>query len=122
MKVAPSKRNDNGSRAADDLKSVEQLVVVVEQLSRARDLSKLIDLVPRAARALTEADAATLALEDDGGCQYVSEDAREPLLLGRRFSAAECPSGWVMERGEPLVLDELDGDARVPDRLFDKKA
>ena len=64
--------------------AMEQLVEVVQQLSLARELDTVMDIVRRAARRLTEADGATFVLRDGDKCFYAEEDALAPLWKGRR--------------------------------------
>jgi signal transduction histidine kinase len=92
----------------------ERLVAVVQQLSLARDLATLMDIVRRAARELTGADGATFVLRDGDDCFYAEEDAVAPLWKGRRFPMSACISGWVMLNRQPVVIDDIYADPRVP--------
>jgi signal transduction histidine kinase/ActR/RegA family two-component response regulator len=93
---------------------MEQLVAVVQELSRARDLPRVQDIVRKAARELTGADGATFVLRDGDRCFYADEDAIEPLWKGQRFPMSACISGWVMMHGKPAVIEDIYADARIP--------
>jgi signal transduction histidine kinase len=97
---------------------VQQLVHVVQELSLARSLDRIVEIVRTSARQLTEADGATFVLLEHGHsgpvCFYVDEDAIGPLWKGRRFAASCCISGWVMENRRAAVIDDVMVDPRVP--------
>lgn len=71
-------------------------------------------IVRRAARELTGADGATFVLREGTNCYYADEDAISPLWKGRRFPMSQCISGWVMLHREPVVLDDIYADPRIP--------
>ena len=91
-------RNATGS---DRRIAMSRLIEVVQELSLARGLDAIVEIVRHAARELTGADGATFVLRDDDKCFYVDEDAISPLWKGQRF---------------PLEVD--DG----PDVLFSRTA
>jgi signal transduction histidine kinase len=93
---------------------MQQLVAVVQRLSLARNLSTIIDIVRRAARALVHADGASFVLRDGDRCFYVDEDAIGPLWKGQRFPMQACISGWTMLNREPAVIEDIYQDARIP--------
>lgn len=94
--------------------AMEHLVDVVQQLSLARDLPRIMDIVRHAARQLTGADGATFVLRDDGKCFYAEEDAIEPLWKGLRFPLETCVSGWAMINRQAAVIPDIYADARIP--------
>ena len=63
----------------DYTQAMEFLLQVVQDLSLARDLPRLMEIVRHAARTLTGADGATFVLRDSDQCYYAEEDAIEPL-------------------------------------------
>lgn len=91
-----------------------RLVEVVQQLSLARDLAAIADIVRHAARELTQADGATFVLRDNEQCYYVEEDAISPLWKGQRFPLNACVSGWVMTHAESIAIEDIYSDPRVP--------
>lgn len=94
--------------------AMEQLVEVVQQLSLARDLPSITEIVRHAARQLTGADGATFVLRDNGKCFYAEEDAISPLWKGQRFPMSACISGWAMLNGKPAVIEDIFSDPRIP--------
>jgi hypothetical protein len=76
--------------------AMERLVDVVQQLSFARNLDAIMEIVRHAARELTGADGATFVLRDGDLCYYAEENAISPLWKGQRFPMSICISGWVM--------------------------
>ena len=104
--------------AADTLpaesSSVDALIDVVQELSTARQLGEIQQIVRAAARRLTGADGATIALRDGERCHFVDEDAIAPLWKGQRFPLEECISGWAILNREPAIIEDVYADDRVP--------
>jgi signal transduction histidine kinase len=94
------------------------LIAVVQELSLARSLDRIVQIVRSAARALTGADGATFVLRESSAsgdvCHYVDEDAVGPLWKGRRFPASACISGWAMQHRSPAVVEDVMSDPRIP--------
>jgi signal transduction histidine kinase/DNA-binding response OmpR family regulator len=93
---------------------MERLVSVVQELSLTRDLDHLMAIVRQAARELTGADGATFVLRDGDQCHYADEEAIAPLWKGRRFPMSQCISGWVMLNRQPVVIEDIYADHRIP--------
>lgn len=105
-----------GTHTAADatyLRGMETLVSVVQELSLARTLDDLMAIVRRAARDLTGADGATFVLREGDFCHYV-DDAISPLWKGGRFPLEQCVSGWTMRHREPVAIEDIYVDPRVP--------
>jgi K+-sensing histidine kinase KdpD len=95
-------------------RAMARLVVAVQELSLARDLTTVQTIVRRAARDLTGAHGATFVLKDNDRCYYADEDAIEPLWKGQRFPLSACVSGWVMSHRQAVVIEDIYADERVP--------
>jgi signal transduction histidine kinase len=93
---------------------MQYLVQVVQQLSLARDLQTIMDIVRHAARTLVNADGATFVLRDADKCFYAEEDAIQPLWKGQRFPLTACVSGWSMLNRKAAVIPDIYSDERVP--------
>lgn len=94
--------------------TMEVLVHAVQELSMARSMERVTEIVRSAARRLTGADGATFVLKDGGSCYYVDEDAIEPLWKGHRFPLQSCVSGWSMLHKKSVVIPDIYSDERVP--------
>ncbi len=94
------------------------LVDVVQELSFARDLLAVQEIVRRAARSLTGADGATFVLRDKEECYYADEDAIAPLWKGMRFPMQACISGWSMLHRHAAVIPDIYADARIPSEAY----
>ena len=98
--------------------SLQRLVHVVQELSLAHNLGRIVEIVRTSARELTGADGATFVLREHGPggdvCFYVDEDAIGPLWKGQRFPVSSCISGWVMENRRAAVIEDVMVDPRVP--------
>lgn len=93
---------------------LERLIHAVQELSLARDLDRVAEIVRQAARELTGADGATFVLRDGDKCFYKDEDAISPLWKGQRFPLESCISGWAMLNRQPTVIEDIYLDARIP--------
>jgi GAF domain-containing protein len=94
--------------------SLGDLVTVVQELSLARSLDAVMQIVRQKARQLTGADGATFVLREGELCYYADEDAIAPLWKGRRFPLDICISGWVMLNRQPAVISDVYADPRIP--------
>lgn len=90
------------------------LVETIKQLSLARSLDAIVDIVKTGARQLNGADGATFVLRDGEFCHYVAEDAIGPLWQGKRFPLQTCISGWSMLNRRAAVIPDIYTDARIP--------
>ncbi len=90
------------------------LVRAIQDLSLVRTLEEIQVVVRRAARELTGADGATFVLRDNGCCFYADEDAISPLWKGKRFPMSVCISGWTMLNRQPVAIEDIYADSRIP--------
>lgn len=96
------------------VRAMERLVDVVQELSMARDLDGIVEIVRHAARDLTGADGATFVLREQDQCYYVDEAAIGPLWKGKRFPLESCISGWAMQNRKPAIIEDIYADDRIP--------
>lgn len=97
-----------------DIDKLKLLVNTVQELSLARNIETITDIVRKAARNLTGADGATFVLKDNNMCFYVDEDAIEPLWKGQKFPMSACISGWTMINKKWAIIDDIYSDDRIP--------
>jgi signal transduction histidine kinase len=103
------------ARPADDpIRAMQELVLVVQRLSLARDLASIMEIVRHAARELVRADGATFVLRDGDLCYYAEEDAIGPLWKGQRFPLQACISGWAMLNRKAAAIEDIYLDPRIP--------
>jgi diguanylate cyclase (GGDEF)-like protein len=93
---------------------MQLLIDVVQELSLARTLDRVTEIVRQAARVMADADGATFVLRDGDHCFYKDEDAITPLWKGKRFPIETCVSGWSMLNKRPAVIPDIRDDPRVP--------
>lgn len=91
-----------------------RLVAAVHELSLAKNLASIQQIVARTARALAGADGATFVLREGELCYYAEEDAISPLWKGQRFSMSACVSGWAMLNRQVAVIEDIYVDSRIP--------
>ena len=90
------------------------LVDAVKQLSLARSVEHIVEIVRRAARQINQSDGATFVLRDGDKCHYVDEDAIAPMWKGLKFPMETCISGWAMLNREAAVIPDIYVDPRIP--------
>ena len=96
----------------------QRLIQAVQELSMARSLDAIADVVRHAARELVGADGATFVLRDGEQCFYKDEDAISPLWKGQRFPLQACISGWAMLNRQATVIEDIYLDARIPHAAY----
>ncbi|MDC4224263.1 MAG: GAF domain-containing sensor histidine kinase [Candidatus Manganitrophus sp.] len=92
----------------------DRLIRAVQELSLARDLKTVMEIVRHAGRELTGADGTSFILRDGDLCYYADEEAIGPLWKGKRFPMAACISGWSMLNHQPAVIEDIYDDPRTP--------
>ncbi|HEX8157158.1 MAG TPA: sensor domain-containing diguanylate cyclase [Solirubrobacteraceae bacterium] len=90
------------------------LAVALDELAVAESVEDVQRLVSSAARQLSGADGATVVLRDGHEWSYVEEDAIQPLWKGRRFAVADSLTGWSMLDGQPIIIEDVYADRRLP--------
>ena len=106
------------SPANPSIRAMQELVLVVQRLSLARDLPAIMEIVRRAARKLVNADGATFVLRDGGLSFYAEEDAISPLWKGQRFPLQACISGWAMLNAQAAAIEDIYLDERIPHDIY----
>lgn len=102
------------SPEARHLAAMQRLVRVIQELSLARELADIQQIVRAAARDLTGCDGATFVLRDGDLCHYADEDAIAPLWKGCRFPMRACISGWAMIHRQSVTIADIYADDRIP--------
>ena len=90
------------------------LIEAIENLSAARTLERVIEIVRLAAREVSGADGVTFVLRDGDRCHYVDENAIGPLWKGQKFPMSACISGWAMLNKRSAVIPDIYVDPRIP--------
>jgi diguanylate cyclase (GGDEF)-like protein len=94
--------------------ALDTLTRAVQALSLCESAEDVQRIVRTAARRLTGADGTTFVIRDGDKCFYVDEDAIAPLWKGQRFPLQACISGWSMLNREPVVIEDIYADGRIP--------
>lgn len=97
---------------------MQRLLKVAQELSTARDLTSVMEIVRSAARKLVGADGATFILREGERCFYADEDAIAPLWKGERFPIGSCVSGWTMLNSRPAIIRDIYQDVRIEHGRF----
>lgn len=92
----------------------ELLIEAIQELSIARSLEKIQEIVKHTARKLVHSDGATFVLKQGDVCYYLDEEAISPLWKGQRFPMDTCISGWVIENKQTAIIEDIYKDARIP--------
>ncbi|MFC5677810.1 GGDEF domain-containing protein [Aeromicrobium endophyticum] len=110
--------DDQDVRTDTYVRGMERLVQAVQELSMARNLPQVQQIVRTTARELAGSDGATFVLRDSGQCYYADEDAIEPLWKGSRFPMETCISGWAMLNRQTAVIEDIYVDDRIPHEAY----
>lgn len=94
---------------------VDELIL---DLSMARGLDDIMQVMREQARPLIGADGITFVLRDGGQCHYADEDAISPLWKGQRFPLSSCISGWAMLNRQVVVIENIYADDRIPHAVY----
>jgi two-component system CheB/CheR fusion protein len=97
---------------------MQSLVAAVAALAAARHLDDVTRIVRQSARALTGADGVTFVLREGTDCYYADEEAIAPLWKGKRFPMETCISGWAMLNREPVAIEDIALDSRIPHEAY----
>ena len=97
------------------LSALDQLSL---DLAMARGIDEVMEVVRRNARGLIGADGISFIMRDNGRCYCAAEDAIAPLWKGQRFPMDTCISGWAMQHGEVVVIEDIDEDERIPHEAY----
>ena len=94
------------------------LAGAIDELVALSSAAEVQDLLPSAARRVTGADGAALIMREGDEAHYVAEDAIDGFLKGRRFAIDACVAGWSMLHREPVVIEDIHADERVPHEAY----
>lgn len=103
--------SENMSEIEDKTK---KLVSIISELSKARSLEQIVEIVTKEARNLTGSDGVTFILRDGDQCLYFDEEAISPLWKGQKFPLQSCISGWSMIHKIPVLIKDIYNDTRIP--------
>ncbi|HEX3593651.1 MAG TPA: hypothetical protein VHU80_01080, partial [Polyangiaceae bacterium] len=95
---------------------MERLVAVIQELSKARTMKAIQEIVREAAGELTGADGATFVLRDDGRYFYADEDATDTevrLLQALADSASVALENVKLHAELEATRHELEERKRV---------
>ena len=92
----------------------ELLIEVIQELSLARSIQQIQNIVKHAARKLVGSDGSAFVLRDKEMCYYVDEDSISPLWKGQRFDMKICVSGWGMYNKQTVIIEDIYQDSRIP--------
>jgi hypothetical protein len=93
---------------------LQLLVEAIQELSISTSMENIMATVRTSARKLVNADGSTFILHEGDFCYYADEDTVSPLWKGQRFPLTECISGWAMLHKQPVVIDDIYADDRIP--------
>ena len=97
----------------------ERLIRAVQDLSLARTMDQIMDVVRFAAREIVQSDGASFVLREGDDCYYAEENAIAPLWKGQRFPLATCIGGWVMLQRQQAIIPDISVDDRIPQAAYE---
>lgn len=93
---------------------LQLLVEAIQKLSVSTSMESIMETVRTSARNLVNADGSTFILRDNEMCFYADEDTVSPLWKGQRFPLTNCISGWAMLHKQPVIVEDIYADDRIP--------
>ena len=102
-------------RLAGELGALSRVMEITASLNSTLKLDDLLDLVLRSSQELLQGEAASLLLVDEktGDLVFeVSTGAGNEGLGGTVVPAGRGIAGWVLEHGQPAIVDDPAEDAR----------
>jgi GAF domain-containing protein len=87
-------------------------------LCTATSLTGLAQTVRAAATGRLDCFGASLILLDGDKCFYADEDPMAPVWAGQRFPLAEYLACWAVLHDQPVVINDIDYDERVPPQAY----
>lgn len=93
--------------------TVKQFVKIFKELSSAKDIEAVLQIVTTAAKELVAADGATFVVKEGNMCYYAEEDAIDALWKGCRLPIDECISGWAIVHDKVVSIEDIYVDDRI---------
>lgn len=97
-----------------------RLVKAVQDLSVSTSMENIMETVRKSARELVNAEGSTFVMREGDSCYYADEDTISPLWKGQRFPMTECISGWAMLHRQPVIIEDIYSDSRIPIETYKK--
>jgi GAF domain-containing protein len=98
---------------AETADKLRRLVAVATQLNSTLNLDELLGQIMTATSELLGAESSSLLLlDEDAGELEFKVATGDPQLVGVRMPSSQGIAGAALEKGEPVVQDNVAGDAR----------
>ncbi len=97
------------------LERYQRLVTITRDLASTLDLTALLNRIGHAAADLSNAQAASILLYDEGKQQLYFEAATnldEPMLRGLVVPVEGSIAGWIVLNKQPIILNDVRKDSR----------
>ncbi len=112
----------NRKLADENIKTLNErlhlLVEAIQEISISTTMGNIMQAVHTSARKLVNADGSTFILRDGDSCYYADEDTVSPLWKGQRLPMENCISGWAMINKQPVIIEDIYSDERIPIELY----
>ena len=112
----------NRKLADENIKTLNRrlhlLVEAIQEISISTTMGNIMQAVHTSARKLVNADGSTFILRDGDSCYYADEDTVSPLWKGQRLPMENCISGWAMINKQPVIIEDIYSDERIPIELY----
>jgi GAF domain-containing protein len=90
----------------------------IARMHAAGSVEGAIEVVRETARHVTGADGICVIRRIGDEVAYIAEDAISPLWTGQQFPIERCVSGLAILHNRPIVIPDVEHDARVPLNLY----
>jgi len=100
------------------LKRWNALHEAVARMQGAGSIEGAVAVLRDTARQVTGADGVAVIRRVGDEVAYIAEDAIGPLWTGQQFPIEQCISGLAILHNRPIVIPDIEHDARVPVKLY----
>lgn len=99
----------------DRIAQLEQLLDISRDLNATLDMRALLLRIVKAARSLTDADAASILLvEDEDTLRFAAFcGPQSAVLRNAKVPVKESLAGWVIRKQQPAIVDDAQTDPRL---------
>ncbi len=98
---------------------LSHLIDAIKDLSSARTLETVQQIVVASARKLTASQGAVFINREGDQCYCAEEDTIGPLWKGQRFRLDSCNGGLVILNRTPIIINDVYEDKNDPDRFYE---
>jgi Nif-specific regulatory protein len=94
---------------------IQAIIDACRKITSSLNVEEVLRFIQESARKLMDAESSSVILLDSGGENLhiaSSTGSKEKQVKGLRFPADKGIAGWVISKGQPLIVNNVNGDPR----------